>query len=290
MSEIKPSPASHSYFSQRLKLHYLDWGNAGQPAMVLVHGIRDHCHTWDDLVGDFVADYHVVTPDLRGHGDSQWVQGSGYSYLDYVYDLHQLINQAELGPVVLVGHSMGGSIAALFTSIYPDLVSRLVIIEGIGLWRREGPEVELRAGVREWVDGVRGLASRQPRRYASLAEAYQRMQEANPNLSDAQALHLTVHGSNRNEDGTYSWKYDPYTYNFTQSGFTDAMLIEFWQGIACPTLILNAQNGLEHRIGHGDTAQHFGDVRLHVIQQAQHWTYHDQRQEVVQHIQAFLDA
>ena len=53
-------------------------------------------------IGDYAEDYHIVAPDLRGHGDSEWVKGSGYQYLDYVYDLYQLIDQNDFGPVVLV--------------------------------------------------------------------------------------------------------------------------------------------------------------------------------------------
>ena len=100
---VEPSPASHIYFSQRLRLHYVDWQlpeHSDAPVMVCVHGIHDHCRTWDHLAEHFVSQYRVIAPDLRGHGDSEWVKGSSYHYLNYLYDLHQLIQQAELGPVV----------------------------------------------------------------------------------------------------------------------------------------------------------------------------------------------
>ena len=62
----------------------------------------------------------------------------------------------------------------------------------------------------EWIREQRGLAGRLPRRYASIEDAFRRMQEENPHLSAEQARHLTVHGVNQNEDGTYSWKFDNY--------------------------------------------------------------------------------
>ena len=287
---MTPAPASHIFFSQRLRLHYIDWGNETAPAMLMVHGIHDHCRTWDDLAAGFVHDYHVVAADLRGHGDSQWLSGSSYQYLDYIYDLHQLVQQADLAPVVLVGHSMGGAIAALFAGIYPELVTKLVVIEGIGLWSAMQPEVPVQDRIRTWIDATRRLAARLPRRYEDLSEAYQRMQQANPQLSEEQALHLTVHGSNQNEDGTYSWKYDNYTHNFSSSGFTSEETVDLWQRIDCPTLIVNAQHGLEHRIGHDDTQQYFSDLRTHEIPAAGHWTYHDQRDQVLEHLQQFLMA
>jgi pimeloyl-ACP methyl ester carboxylesterase len=285
---VSAAPASHVYFSQRLRLHYIDWGNEDSPALVFVHGIHDHCRTWDHLAAEFVDDHHVVVPDLRGHGDSEWVRGSSYHYMDYIYDLHQLIHQAQLAPVTLVGHSMGGAIAALFAGIFPEMVQKLVIIEGIGLWREMLPPVAVHDRVREWVESTRALSGRLPRRYADLSEAYQRMQQANPQLTANQALHLTVHGSNQNEDGTFSWKYDNYTYNFSASGFATEDVISLWRRIAAPVLIINASQGMEHRIGQDGTLEHFSDATLHVVQGAGHWTYHDNHTEVLSQVQKFL--
>ncbi len=258
--------------------------------MVLVHGLHDHCRTWDDLAAHFCDDYHVIAPDLRGHGDSEWLRGSGYHYSDYIYDLHQLIVQADLGPVVLVGHSLGGAIAALFAGVYPELVSRLVLIEAIGLWNAEAPAVPAHTHIREWIEGTRALAARQPRGYADLSEAYHRMQQANPQLSDAQALHLTVHGSNQNEDGTYSWKYDNYTFNFMPGSIGQEDIIALWRRIACATLVITADNGLEHRIGHDDTMQYLAAAELVELADAGHWTYHDQPAAVLEHLRRFLQA
>ncbi|MGA3002432.1 MAG: alpha/beta fold hydrolase, partial [Acetobacteraceae bacterium] len=65
-------PTSRIYFSQRLRLHYVDWGNPDAPPLLLVHGGRDHCRNWDWVATALQDEYHVIAPDLRGHGDSQW--------------------------------------------------------------------------------------------------------------------------------------------------------------------------------------------------------------------------
>src|SRR5262245_63649514 len=72
MTESAPGPASHTYFCQRLRLHYVDWGNADKPSLLLIHGGRDHCRNWDWTAAALRNDWHVIAPDLRGHGDSQW--------------------------------------------------------------------------------------------------------------------------------------------------------------------------------------------------------------------------
>jgi pimeloyl-ACP methyl ester carboxylesterase len=256
--------------------------------MVLVHGIHDHCRSWDGLAAHFLDEYHVVAPDLRGHGDSEWVRGSSYHYLDYVYDLHQLIAQAELAPVTLVGHSMGGAIASFFAGVFPELVKQLVIIEGIGLWSELQPPRPTQDKIREWIENTRALAGRLPRRYASLSEAYSRMQQANPQLTDEQAHHLTVHGSNQNEDGTYSWKYDNYTHNFSSAGLAGQDMRDLWANIDCEVLIINAEHGLAHRIGHDGTRDCFAKAAQVEIAGAGHWTYHDNPERVMALMDDFL--
>jgi pimeloyl-ACP methyl ester carboxylesterase len=84
-------PTSHYFYSQRLKLHYVDWGNPDKPLVVLVHGGRDHARNWDWVALDLRKDYHVVAADLRGHGDSQWSVGGSYAMVDYTLDLAQLL-------------------------------------------------------------------------------------------------------------------------------------------------------------------------------------------------------
>ena len=282
-------PTSHSYFSQRLRLHYADWGNNGAPHMLLVHGMQDHCHSWDWFVDAFADRYHVLAPDLRGHGDSEWLRGSSYHHLDYVYDLDQLVRQRLLAPAVLISHSMGGTLASIFAGVYPESVAALVIIEGVGLWPDWSGSAAPHERIDQWIQGTRAMAGRQPRRYANLEEAYRRMQQANAHLTPGQARRLTEHGSHRNEDGSYSWKFDSYTYAWPAYRIPVADLLALWQRIACPVLIINGSEGYPHRIGQDGTLEHFRDVRLVDLAGAGHWAHHDRLDEVVAAVSGFLD-
>ena len=283
-----PDPASHSFFSQRLRLHYVDWGNGNAPAMLLVHGVQDHCRTWDAVARHFCERYHVVAIDLRGHGDSQWAMGGSYAHVDYVYDIAQLVRSARLKPVTIVAHSLGGTVAALFAGIYPEAVERLVVIEGIGLWPGWADGRDPAARIREWIDGVWQLSRRIPKRYASLEEAYRRMQVANPHLTPELALHLTAHGSNQNEDGSFSWKFDNYTHQWPTYGITREDTITIWENITCPVLLVTATGGFEHRIGQDGTLAHFRHAELVEIDDAGHWTHHDQTDDFLRHVDGFL--
>src|SRR5512138_486408 len=108
-------PTSHFYVSQRLRLHYVDWGNHGAPAIVLVHGGRDHARNWDWVARALRDDWHVIAPDLRGHGDSAWAIGGMYAIADFVLDLANLLALLGPEPVVLVGHSLGGAVSLMYT-------------------------------------------------------------------------------------------------------------------------------------------------------------------------------
>ena len=198
-------PTSHVYFSQRLRLHYVDWGNPEAPPMLLVHGGRDHCRNWDWFAERFRDRYHIIAPDLRGHGDSQWLVGGTYNIVDYVYDISQLLHQTSMTPATIVAHSLGGSIAVNYTGLYPENVKQLVAIEGMGpppkmIEERLAVPVEDR--VTGWIDDLRKLSGRTPRRYPTIEDAFQRMQSENPHLNEAQACLLYTSPSPRDQRGS----------------------------------------------------------------------------------------
>src|SRR5262249_44228952 len=158
---------------QRLRLHYVDWGNPGAPPLVLVHGGQDHCRNWDWVAEALRRDWHIIAPDLRGHGDSQWSSDGSYGMAGYVYDLAQLVHQQQLAPVMIIGHSLGGNIALRFAGIFPEQVRRLVAIEGLGPSPKvmaERRKKSIANRMRTWIEEERGLAGRQPRRYTSIEE------------------------------------------------------------------------------------------------------------------------
>src|SRR5215475_1558263 len=72
-------PTTHSFISQRLRLRYVDWGNPDAPPLILLHGGRDHSRSWDWTAQELRAKWHVIAPDLRGHGDSDWSADGDYS-------------------------------------------------------------------------------------------------------------------------------------------------------------------------------------------------------------------
>jgi pimeloyl-ACP methyl ester carboxylesterase len=278
-------PTSRIYFSQRLRLHYVDWGNPTAPPLLLVHGGRDHCRNWDWVATALRRDWHVLAPDLRGHGDSQWSPDGNYTTAAYVYDLAQLIHQQELAPVTIVAHSLGGNIAIRYTGVYPETVRRLVAIEGLGPTPRQmavRSAIPIAQRMQKWIAEQRGLAGRLPRRYATIEDALRRMQEANAHLSPEQARHLTQHGVNQNEDGTYSWKFDNYVRTDSAYGMTQSEIEQLWERISSPTLLVYGKESWAQNPENDGRLQHFQNARVVSVEGAGHWVHHDR-------LQVFLD-
>lgn len=287
-TEAIVGPTSHYFYSQRLKLHYVDWGNPDKPLIVLVHGGRDHARNWDWVAMDLRQDYHVIAPDLRGHGDSQWSIGASYAMIDYTLDLAQLLAATAKGPVVLIGHSLGGSVALQYTGTYPDRVSKLVAIEGLGPppeMIRDRPAVER---MRIWIGEMKSLSRRHPHRYPDLETALTRMCEANPRLTADQARHLTVHGSYRDEDGTYLWKFDNYVRATSPYLFNMNDARELWSNITCPALLFRGTESWASDPEVDGRATAFKDYRLINVPDAGHWVHHDQLAAFLKGTREFL--
>ena len=291
MADSGPGPTSHTYFSQRLRLHYVDWGNPARPPLLLVHGGRDHCRNWDWTAAALRDRYHVIAPDLRGHGDSQWSPDGNYAMTGYVYDLAQLVHQQRLAPVTIVAHSLGGHITLRYAGIYPEAVTRLVVIEGLGpppAYLAEKGRKTIADRMDEWIREQRALAGRLPRRYPSIEDAFRRMQEENPHLTAEQARHLTGHGANQNEDGTYSWKFDNYVRAFPPYDMSRRDIETLWNRIACPTLLLYGTESWAGDPAADGRAAHFRHARVVGVERAGHWLHHDRLDEFLNIVRTFL--
>tara|TARA_B100000378_G_scaffold3090_1_gene2870 strand:- start:340 stop:1284 length:945 start_codon:yes stop_codon:yes gene_type:complete len=286
-----PTPTSHFFTSLRSRLHYLDWGNPSAPLLILVHGGFDHAHSWDWTARVLAQDFHVIAPDLRGHGDSAWSPTGAYPIAHFVYDLALLVDLLDRSPVTIMGHSLGGSISLRFAGLFPDKVDKIVAIEGLGLspdavaQRQEqaAPDIWV-----DWIEGRRARAHRTPRSYPTLEAAVGRMRERNEKLTLEQAMHLTQHGINRNEDGSYSWKFDPYMKGIAPEAASDSELPAFWSRITCPVQLYLGRDSWASNPAKDGRMTHFRDASLTEFDNAGHWLHHDQFDRFIAETLRFL--
>lgn len=280
-------PESRFYESQGLRLHYADWGNEDAPSLILIHGGRDHCRSWDFIAQSLRPHFHVLAPDLRGHGDSDWTRGGSYSLTEYVYDLSRLVRTVASPRVTLVGHSMGGMVSLIYSGTFPDQVAALVVLDGVTVLP-DAPKPPPHERIAKWVDQLDALHDRAPLRCRTIEEAAARMRAHNKRLSRELALHLATHGVRRNADQTYSWKFDPYQRAMAPHRLWSEDHLALWSRIACPTLLVNAAESFLGGTKAAGLAGYFPQARIETVSGAGHWLHHDKPDEVLGLVRGFL--
>jgi pimeloyl-ACP methyl ester carboxylesterase len=280
-------PESRFYESQGLRLHYADWGNEGAPPLILVHGGRDHCRSWDLIARSLQPHFHVLAPDLRGHGDSAWTKGGSYALTEYVSDLSRLVQRTAAHQVTIVGHSMGGMVALIYAGTFPEQVSALVVLDGVTVLPN-ATRAPAHERIAKWLGQLDQLEAREPRRYRTIDEAAAQMQAHNKRLSPELAQHLATFGARRNADGTYSWKFDPYQRAMAPQRLWPEDHVSLWSRITSPTLLLHAEESFLASSKVAGLANYFQQARVQTISGAGHWLHHDKPDEVLAAIRTFL--
>ena len=182
-----------------LRLRYLDWGASGLPPVVCVHGYTSSAEAFNAPARHLQDRFHIIAPDVRGHGESAWSPTAAYQYGDQIGDLAALVDELQLSRFALIGTSMGGIIAMGFAARYPDQLRALVIND-------IGPEPE--TGSQRITEMVGG----RPEDFASVEEAmaYRRRMSpivASRSIEDQRELALGV--LRQRPDGRWVWKMDP---------------------------------------------------------------------------------
>ena len=115
-----------------VRLHYLDWGGSGD-TLLLLAGLGDTAHIYDDLAPKFTDRFHVLGLTRRGHGQSEKPE-TGYDTATLVEDIHQFLDAMKIQRVVLVGHSLAGGELTMFAAKYPQRVEKLVYLDAAYDW------------------------------------------------------------------------------------------------------------------------------------------------------------
>ena len=134
------------------------------PAVLLIHGIGDSSDTWRPVVERLAEHYTVIAPDLLGHGRSEKPRAD-YSVAGYANGMRDLLSVLEVDRVTVVGHSLGGGVAAQFAYQFPDRCERLVLVGSGGVGRTVSPL--LRVAAVPGVEALMPLLGLPPIRFAS---------------------------------------------------------------------------------------------------------------------------
>jgi pimeloyl-ACP methyl ester carboxylesterase len=288
---MKPSQ-SHILQVRGVRYHVRTWGHPPAPKLVLLHGWMDVSASFQFLVDALEHDWHVIAPDWRGFGLSEWASG-GYWFPDYIADLDVLLRElAPAEPVHLVGHSMGGNVAGLYAGTRPARVASLALLEGFGLPRTQAAAAPDR--YEKWLTEIAGPPGFKP--YASFAEVEARLLQNNPRLTRARAQFLAPHWAKQLADGTVILRSDPAHKMVNPVLYRLEEALACWQRITAPVLwiwgdgewlrkwLRGNESDLEQR------RKAFRDLREHTIAEAGHMMHQDQPEALARVLEAFIAA
>jgi pimeloyl-ACP methyl ester carboxylesterase len=221
-----------------LTFHYLDWGGATSP-LVMLHGLSGHARTWDHTAAALSDRHHVLALDQRGHGDTDWAPA--YGLRPMAQDLLSFLDGLDLSEVTLMGLSMGGLVSFVFAAAHPERVARMVILD-------IGPEIAPAGSA----NVASSLAAQDT--FSSEDEAFAQARAANPRPTDATLRHRVTHNLRQLPDGTLTFKYDRELRRSPRALFdhTPEELWEAWRALSCPVLLVR---GADSDVLAADTAQ-----------------------------------
>jgi pimeloyl-ACP methyl ester carboxylesterase len=310
----QPRRASRSEFVpiRRLRYHVRLWGEPGpgKVPLVLVHGWMDVAASWQFMVDAFSRDHYVIAPDWRGYGltgNDTGGAGAGagepvvdnYWFPDYLADLDFLLDHYAGGePVDLVGHSMGGNIAMLYTGARPQRIRRLVNLEGFGMPATRPAQAPGRYA--KWMDELKALHRGELalKSYESADAVAARLRKTNKRLSQDNADWLARHWARQGADGRWHILGDAAHKVTNAQLFRVDEVLELYGRIACPTLWVEAgDDSLSQWWQAKFTLAEFHErlravahVRKAVVPEAGHMLHHDQPALLGRLIEEFIDG
>jgi pimeloyl-ACP methyl ester carboxylesterase len=174
------------------RLSALVWGDA-EPGLVLLHGGAQNAHTWDTVA--LALDRPLVAIDLPGHGHSDGATaGAAIDAASNAADVATVVRALAPNARAVVGMSMGGMTALALTTVAPELVRSLVL-------------VDITPGVDEHKAGAILAFVSGPESFPSFDELLARTIEFNPTRSESSLRRGILHNAEQREDGTWVWRY-----------------------------------------------------------------------------------
>jgi len=266
------------------------WGMPDAPKLFFLHGWMDSSPTFQFLVDELCQSWHIIAPDWRGYGASEWLCRP-YWFPDYYADLDCILDQfSKDQPARLVGHSMGANIASTYAGIRPKRVAQLVMVDFLGLKPEKKNDAPTLIG--NWLENIKeGPKLRAYPDHESLAR---RLMAANPRLSEKQAHFLSRTVSRTCTDGQIEMACDPWhkipspiPYRFEDSRAS-------WKQIEAEVLMVVADHGyIQQRFGNDpdefrSRIESIPNVRVVSIADSGHNVQHDQPKQLATLLEGFF--
>jgi pimeloyl-ACP methyl ester carboxylesterase len=273
-----------------MRYHVRCWGREGAQKLVMLHGWMDVSASFQFVVDALERDWHVLAPDWRGFGLTQWTGADTYWYPDYLADLERLLDALHAdGPATVVGHSMGGNIGCIYAGVRPERIRRLINLEGLGMRDNDPSEAPRRFA--QWLDDL--AEPPRLRDYASFGDLAARLRAANPRLIEERAAFLAQHWGRERDDGRIELRSDPRHKIVNPTLYRAAEVAACLRNITAPVLWIEASEsevGRRFRLSDSELEERRGlipKLTHAVVDGAGHMLHHEQPERVAAQIEAF---
>ena len=286
----QPKRESRSEFLniRGLRYHLRHWGDDGAPLLFLLHGWLDCSATFQFVVDAFEQDWHVVSPDWRGFGLSEWCP-QGYWFPDYLADFEAIVDHCSPDdPILLAGHSLGAQASSMFAGLRPSRVSRLVCLDGLNVpdMSNESPVRRLRY----WLDQLREPILHKD--HESFDALSLHLRKYHPTLAADKADFIARCWGRETDDGRVALLADPQHRIQGPMRYLVEDSMAVWKEVTAPVLCIDGEDSmLRQRLGDQETQRRrasFPHQKTVVISSAGHMVHHDQPEEIARRIEAFF--
>ena len=280
-----------------LRYHVRSWGPPGAPKLFLTHGWMDVSASFQFFVDALARDWHVLAPDWRGYGLSQWSGTDTYWYHDFIGDLDRLLAHFQPdSPVLLLGHSMGGSVCSMYAGIRRDRVKRLINVDSLGL--RPGTTEESPTRYAKWLAWLRHHPHFQA--YPTFDALAERLRKEHPRLTVERSQFLARHWGRPVNDAPdardgVELSSDPrhremYSRNIA---FRPDDVFACWKAVTAPVLMVLAEHGSLERSDLTaeeirDRRGYFRDCRQVEFADTGHMIHLERPERLAEEVEAFL--
>ncbi|XP_043535923.1 serine hydrolase-like protein isoform X1 [Chiloscyllium plagiosum] len=219
------------------------WGHpSGRPVLCL-HGWADNANTFDRLIPLLPGEFYYVALDFPGHGlSSHRSPGIPYYFTEYISDVRRIADALNWNKFTILGHSMGGNVGGLFCSVFPDLVDKLIVLDGYGFYPTA--ITAIRERLQTAIDELIKLEKEQgsPRVYTP-GGALKRLLQGNRSVSEESGKILLQRGATEVSGGVV-FNRDLRINLHNPVRMTIEQCLEFQKNITAAVLLIIAKDGL----------------------------------------------
>jgi pimeloyl-ACP methyl ester carboxylesterase len=266
------------------------WGSPDAPTLFFLHGRMDSSPTFQFVVDALKKSWHIIAPDWRGFGASEWLSRP-YWFHEYYADFDCLLERySREKPARVAGHSMGANIASMYAGVRPERIAQLVMLDFLGL--KPVADDAAPAAIGSWLEALQ----EQPklRTYPDHEALARRLMATNPRLNERKATFLSRAVSRIGSDGQIEMACDPWHKIPSPVPYRAEDAKATWRKIEASVLMLVADQGYVHqRFGH-DPAEYcsriesFSNVQVVKISDSGHNVQHDQPEQIAAALEEFL--